>query len=39
MVEREATGVAQFSLKDQAASFVKLYLRGITSPTTKKSKV
>lgn len=39
MVEREATGEAQFSLKSQAASFVELYLRGIISPDHLKSKV
>lgn len=39
MVERSVTDTPQFSLKDQAASFVKLYLQGLTPPAGRKSKV
>ncbi len=39
MIERSVTETPMFSLKSQAASFVELYLRGITSPDHLKSKV
>ncbi|WP_424359925.1 TetR family transcriptional regulator [Methanocella sp. MCL-LM] len=39
MIERSVTDTPQFSLKDQAGSFVKLYLQGITTPAGCKSKV
>ncbi|CAJ37803.1 TetR family transcriptional regulator [Methanocella arvoryzae] len=39
MIERSVTDTPQFSLKDQAASFVKLYLQGITTPAGCRSKV
>lgn len=39
MVEREATGTPQFSLKDQAASFVELFLNGLVCPVADRGKV